>query len=204
MKMKTVDARGKVCPVPLIMMKKALMEPDPANGFLVLIDNETSMKNVTRFLEDNGMKVQTEMKDAVFHLFVNKTQAIPEDLKVEEYCEVEPPAKSNVVVAIQRNRLGDGAEELGSILMKAFVNTLPEISVSPKTVVFLNSGVYLALNGSPVIESLKKLEERKVEILVCGTCLDYYEQKQNLGVGRVSNMYDILERLTQASNVIYP
>jgi len=202
--MKTVDAIGKVCPVPLIMTKKALMEPDPANGILVLIDNETSVKNVTRFLQDNGMKVQTELKDAVFHLFVNKPERISENVQVEEYCQVETPVKSNVVVAIQRNRLGDGAEELGSILMKAFVNTLPEISVSPKTVVFLNSGVYLALNGSPVIESLKKLEERKVEILVCGTCLDYYEQKQNLGVGKVSNMYDILERLTQASSVIYP
>lgn len=202
--MKTVDARGKLCPVPLIMTKKALMEPDPANGFLVLIDNETSVKNVTRFLQDNGMKVHTELKDAVFHLFVNKPERIPENVQVEEYCQVETPVKSNLVVAIQRNRLGDGAEELGSILMKAFVNTLPEISVSPKTVVFLNSGIYLALRDSQVIDSLKKLEERKVEILVCGTCLDYYGQKQNLGVGKVSNMYDILERLTQASSVIYP
>jgi selenium metabolism protein YedF len=202
--MKTVDARGKLCPVPLIMTKKALMEPDPANGFLVLIDNETSLKNVTRFLEDNGMKVQTEMKDAVFHLFVNKTQAIPEDLKAEEYCEVKPQAKSNVVVAFQRNRLGDGEEELGTILMKAFVNTLPETSVKPKTMVFLNSGIFLTLSNSTVIESLKKLEANQVEILVCGTCLDYYQQKLNLGVGKVSNMYDILERMTHASHVIYP
>lgn len=202
--MKIVDAKGKLCPVPLIMTKKALNEISEDDGLEVLIDNETSMKNVTRFLEDNRMKVHSQLKEGVFHLFVNKTGTIPENLKVEEYCQVEPPAKSNVVVAIQRNRLGDGAEELGNILIKAFVNTLPEVSTKPKTIVFLNSGIYLALKDSVVIDSLKKLEADEVEIMVCGTCLDYYQQKQNLGVGKVSNMYDILERLTNASHVIYP
>jgi len=202
--MKTVDAKGKLCPVPLILTKKALLELQPDEVLEVLIDNETSVKNVSRFLVDNGMKVQTEMKDAVFHLFVNKTGNITEDSKVEEYCQVESPAKSNVVVAIQRNRLGDGAEELGTILVKAFVNTLPEVTTKPKTIVFLNSGIFLALKDSVVIDSLKRLEADQVEILICGTCLDYYQQKQNLGVGKVSNMYDILERLTKASHVIYP
>jgi selenium metabolism protein YedF len=108
------------------------------------------------------------------------------------------------VVAIQRNRLGDGAEELGTILIKGFVNTLPETTLKPKTIVFLNSGIFLALKDSPVLESLKKLENMGIEILVCGTCLDYYKMKEELGVGKISNMYEILERLSHAGNVIYP
>ncbi len=202
--MKTIDAKGKLCPTPLIMTKKALGEIAGEESLEVLIDNETSMKNVTRFLEDNGMKVLTKKRENVFHLFVNKTGEIPESTKVEDYCEVDLPKTSNVVIAIQRNRLGDGAEELGSILIKAFINTLPEVTVKPRTLVFLNSGIFLAISDSPVLDSLKKLENIGTEILVCGTCLDYYQKKADLSVGRVSNMYDILERLSQASHVIYP
>jgi len=202
--MKTIDAKGKLCPTPLIMTKKALGEMAGDESLEVLIDNETSMKNVTRFLEDNGMKVQTEKRENVFHLFVNKTGEIPEGTKVEDYCEVDLPKTSNVVIAIQRNRLGDGAEELGTLLIKAFINTLPEVTVKPKTLVFLNSGIFLTINESTVLDSLKKLENNGTEILVCGTCLDYYQKKAELAVGRISNMYDILERLSQASHVIYP
>jgi len=202
--MKTIDAKGKLCPTPLIMTKKALGEMAGDESLEVLIDNETSMKNVTRFLEDNGLKVQTEKRENVFHLFVNKTGEIPESTRVEDYCEVDLPKTSNVVIAIQRNRLGDGAEELGTLLIKAFINTLPEVSVKPKTLVFLNSGIFLAISDSPVLDSLKKLEINGTDILVCGTCLDYYQKKAELAVGRISNMYDILERLSQASHVIYP
>ncbi|MBE0637269.1 MAG: sulfurtransferase-like selenium metabolism protein YedF [Bacteroidales bacterium] len=202
--MKTIDAKGKLCPTPLIMTKKALNEIAGDESLEVLIDNETSMKNVTRFLEDNGMKVLAEKKENVFHLFVNKTGVIPDSAKVEDYCEVDLSKTSNLVIGIQRNRLGDGAEELGTLLIKAFINTLPETTVKPKTLVFLNSGIFLAISDSPVLDSLRKLENTGTEILVCGTCLDYYQKKAELSVGKISNMYDILERLGQASHVIYP
>ncbi|NTW33117.1 MAG: sulfurtransferase-like selenium metabolism protein YedF, partial [Bacteroidetes bacterium] len=128
----------------------------------------------------------------------------PENAKVEDYCTVEDIKKGNYVVAVQRNRLGDGAEELGLILIKGFINTLPETTLKPKTIIFLNSGIFLALNDSPVIDSLRKLEHSGVEVLTCGTCLDYYQKKDKLGVGKVSNMYEILERLSNTGNVIYP
>jgi selenium metabolism protein YedF len=202
--MKTVDARGKLCPEPLIMTKKAIDEMKENESLKILIDNDTSVKNVTRFLEEHGMKVHIEKKDTVSELIINKTGNIPENTNAEDYCSTEDIKSSNYVVAIQRNRLGDGAEELGTILIKGFINTLPEVTTKPKTIVFLNSGIFLALKDSPVLESLKKLEQLGVEILACGTCLDYYKKKEELGVGKISNMYDILERLIQAGNVIYP
>ncbi|MHC1705355.1 MAG: sulfurtransferase-like selenium metabolism protein YedF [Tenuifilaceae bacterium] len=202
--MRTVDAKGKLCPLPLIMTKKALSEIADNETLEILIDNETSLKNVTRFLHDHDIKTRVEKNGNEFTLFVSKTGLIPEDSVVEDYCELDQPIKTNLVIAFQSNRLGEGAEDLGNILIKAFVNTLPEISLRPKTLVFLNSGILLTLNDSLVLDSLKKLEENGVEILVCGTCLDYYNKKMDLGVGNISNMYDILERLTTASNVIYP
>ena len=202
--MKTVDAKGKHCPMPLIMTKKAIDEIKENESLKILIDNDTSVKNVTRFLEEHGMKVNTEKNGNVYELIVNKTGNIPEATKAEDYCSIEDTKFSNYVVAIQRNRLGDGAEELGTILIKGFINTLPEVTLKPKTIVILNSGIFLALKDSPVIDSLKKLEDIGVEILACGTCLDFYKKKEELGVGKISNMYDILERLSQAGNVIYP
>lgn len=202
--MKVVDARGELCPKPLIMTKKALAEIDENDSLEILIDNETSMKNVSRFLTDNGMQVKQELKGNVFHLFVGKTGEIPENAPVEEYCEVSFSSNKNIVIAFQKELLGEGAEELGRILMKAFVNTLPEATVQPQSIVFLNSGIFLTLKNSQVLDTLKKLERNGVEILVCGTCLDYYQKKQELGVGIVSNMYDILEKLTSASSVVYP
>lgn len=202
--MRTVDAKGELCPKPLIMTKKALGEMGDNETLEVLIDNETSMKNVTRFLTDNGFTPSVRSEGDVFHVLVNKTGEMPESAPVEDYCEIDLPQKSNYVVAFQRDKLGDGAEELGKILIKAFINTLPEATNQPKSLVFLNAGIFLALNNSPVIESLVKLENSGVKIFVCGTCLDYYGEKPNVGVGIVSNMYDILEQLSSAGSVVYP
>ena len=202
--MRTVDAKGELCPKPLIMTKKALGEIDDNETLEVLIDNETSMNNVKRFLADNGFTPSVRNEGKVFHVLVNKTGEMPENAPVGDYCEIDFPQKSNYVIAFQRDKLGDGAQELGEILIKAFINTLPEVTNQPKSLVFLNAGIFLALKNSPVIESLAKLEQSGVKIFVCGTCLDYYGEKSNIGVGIVSNMYDILEQLSTASSVVYP
>jgi len=202
--MKIVDAKGKLCPMPLIMTKKALSEIKENELLKILIDNDTSVKNVTRFLDEHGMKVHIVKVGIVSELTVSKTGIIPESVQVEDYCKIENSNTSNYIVAFQKNRLGDGAEELGNILIKAFINTLPETTLKPKSLIFLNSGIFLALKDSLVLDALKKLEQMGIEILVCGTCLDYYHKKQELGVGIISNMYDIIERLSQTGNIIYP
>jgi selenium metabolism protein YedF len=201
--MKTIDAKGKQCPLPLIMTKKALNEIADNETLVVLIDNETSAKNVKRFLEENNFKVNFEELGNEFKIIVNKTSEIPESSHVEEFCEIEVPKNQNYVIAFQKNQLGEGSEELGEILIKGFINTVPEIENKPNTLIFLNSGIFLALKDSPVIESLKKLENLGIDIHVCGTCLDYFKKKNEIVVGKVSNMYDILDSLSKASKVIY-
>ncbi len=202
--MKIVDAKGQLCPKPIIMTKKALAEIADNETLEVLIDNEISLNNVVRFLTDNGFHPEVKTEGNVFHLLVSKTGEIDKDAPAEDYCEISQPQKSNYVVSIQNNKLGFGDDKLGEILLKAFINTLPEISVQPKSIVFTNAGIFMALKDSPVIDTLVKLEKSGIKILVCGTCLDFYGKKENVGVGIISNMYDIMEELTAAGSVVYP
>lgn len=111
---------------------------------------------------------------------------------------------NHYAVAFQRDHLGEGDAELGKLLIKSFINTLAETPCRPSVVVFLNAGIFLALNDSPVLEALKKLEQAGVKLLSCGTCLNYFDKKESLGVGEVSNMIDIVAALSQAHHVLYP
>ncbi len=201
--MKTIDAQGKLCPVPLIMTKKALATLEEDETLKIILDNETSMHNVVHFLKEYKMQVQSEQKDGIFTLIVSKTGEIPQEAEVDKYCSIPEKDIADYVFMIKRNRMGDGAEELGEILIKACINTLPELEKKPKKIIFLNSGVFLSLQDSPVLDALKKMEALGTEILVCGTCLDYYNKKEVLGVGRVSNMYDILNSMANAAKVVF-
>ncbi len=202
--MNTVDARGQLCPMPLIMTNKALKGLNPDEMLEILIDNETSLGNVKRFLDDHGMKVSTEQQGAVYRMLVTKTGEISEQTRAEDYCEIPEKDSSAYLIAFQKDMLGYGPEELGKLLIKGFINTLPDLNQKPAVLVFMNTGIHLALKDSPVIESLKKLENAGISILVCGTCLDYFGKKNELGAGIVSNMYDILDMLSKAPKVLYP
>jgi len=201
--MRTIDARGKTCPVPLIMTKKALEEADTDETLVILLDNETSSGNVTRFLEDHGMVVHAQKEGSNITLTVHKTGTIPEQTNPATWC-TPSPAGNGYLIAIQQNRMGTGDDDLGQLLIKGFINTLPDIDLKPRTMVFLNSGILLTLKDSPVLDALEKLEQAGIKILVCGTCLDFFQRKNDLAVGVVSNMYDILDALSKAEKVIYP
>lgn len=199
----TIDARGKTCPVPLIMTKKALGEAATDETLVILLDNETSSGNVTRFLEDHAMVVHAQKEGINITLTVHKTGTIPEQTNPASWC-TPSPAGNNYLIAIQQNGMGTGNDDLGKLLIKGFINTLPDIDLKPRTLVFLNAGIFLTINDSPVLDALKKLELSGVKILVCGTCLDFFQRKDALAVGVVSNMYDILDAMSKAEKVIYP
>jgi selenium metabolism protein YedF len=199
-----VDARGKLCPQPLIMTKKTLRDLPLGGSMTVLIDNATSVENVQRFLKDNGCPVTQTVNHGVYSLHVTKSQETLISSEAEQYCPTTPPATGAHVICIKGEQMGTGADELGLLLMKAFVNTIKEIKPLPGKIIFYNRGIFLALDDSPVLPAFKELEAQGVKIISCGTCLDYYQAKSRLSVGTVTNMYAILEELTSASHVIYP
>lgn len=127
-------------------------------------------------------------------------------IKSDYYDERQKMDKNigNHVVVIKNDKMGFGADDLGAILIKGFLNTIKKISDLPQKIIFYNSGVKLILKDSPVIDSLQELEELGVTILICGTCADYFKVKDKVGCGTLSNMYDITDSLTHASHIIVP
>ena len=81
---------------------------------------------------------------------------------------------------------------------------MTQLDVLPKAMLFYNGGATLTAEGSDSLEDLKLLESQGVEIMTCGTCLDYYGLKEKLAVGTVTNMYSIVETMAGASKVIKP
>ena len=111
---------------------------------------------------------------------------------------------SGRVVCFARDQMGDGPQELGHILIQAFVNNLQDSATLPETIVCYNAGARLAAEDSKVAPALRHLMDLGVEILVCGTCVDYFNLRGKLAAGVVSNMHDIVQRLMAAATVIYP
>ncbi|WP_129599838.1 sulfurtransferase-like selenium metabolism protein YedF [Anaerophilus nitritogenes] len=189
-----VDARGLSCPKPVIETKKVL---DSLNegSILTIVDNEVAMHNVSKLVQSLNCQVEVKKEKEDFYIYITKGDKI-EDIE----CEIED--EKNLVILFGKDILGDGSEELGKILMKGYIYTLTEYSSYPKTLLFLNSGVKLTTEGSEVLDYLKLLEQEGVEILSCGTCLDYFHLKDKLKVGSVTNMYTILDTLHSAKNRI--
>jgi selenium metabolism protein YedF len=196
--MKTVDCRGLSCPQPVIETKK-ILEGMKKGVIEVIVDNVAARENVTRFAESQGCKVESVEKSGNFHLKITKG-----DVRKDTVISEESDLKKGVVLLIAADQIGMGSEELGKVLMKTFLNTLIEITPKPGTIIFMNSGVKLAIEGSLVLESLGNLEKAGVNLLVCGTCLNYFEVKDKLKVGKVSNMYEIAEQMVNAKKVIAP
>jgi selenium metabolism protein YedF len=201
--MKTVDARGMACPRPIILAKKAINGLSPGGQMALLVDNETARQNVERFCKDNGVAVSLSQDGPVFILTMTKLhkEAIAADGKA--YCGPDVSRKPYVIVFASET-MGSGPPELGAILLKAFVNTIKDVTPLPSHLVFYNTGVHLVVEGSALIDPLTELQNMGIAILACGTCLDYFNVKSKLRVGTVSNMYSILETLSKAGNVVKP
>lgn len=196
---KEVDARNQACPKPVIMTKKALDEI--SEGVVTtIVDNEVAKENVSKLAKSLNLNYEVEKGQSnEYYIHITKGD-LKEDSNVANTCT--PNTFKDVVILFSKDRLGEGSEELGKILIKGFIYTLTESIPYPSTLLFLNSGVNLTVEGSPVLDDLKKLYSEGVEILSCGTCLDFYKLKEKLAVGEVTNMYTILEKMKNATNTI--
>lgn len=114
------------------------------------------------------------------------------------------PLNNDLLLVIDSAGLGDGEPDLGEKLMKAFLNMLLESGELPAKIIFMNSGVFLTTEGSPVLDILARYAEAGTSLLSCGTCLDYYGRKEKLGVGEPTNMRDTVEALLRFGKVVKP
>lgn len=210
MKEVKVNAIGDQCPIPVIKTKKALAELTEASIVEVSVDNEIAVQNLSKMAKQKKLEYTCEKisdQHYVIKIKADKVDSVEAPVKEEAAQEAEvcyPDRKTNTVVVLSSDKMGEGSEELGKILMKGFIFALTELDELPKTVLLYNSGVKLSTTGSNSIEDLKTLQAQGVEILSCGTCLNYYELAESLEVGEVTNMYFILEKMAQADKIIRP
>ncbi len=195
--MREIDCRGQACPQPVITTKQVLEEIKEGE-FTLIVNDPSSSENVKRFASSQGCSVEVEKKGSDFHLHIRKGMPAGREKKEEKI----PRKVGNVAVYFNSNLLGIGDEALGSILIRAFLKTLLDTEPKPSRMIFINSGVRLTSEGSEVLETLSALSEKGVEILSCGTCLDFYGLKEKLKVGIVSNMYEIVKSLMEADRLI--
>ena len=198
MSMSVIDCRGLACPQPVITTKKALGRIQEGE-LIVIVDNTVSCNNVERFAQSQGCSVEIKEEGKDFHLHIQKAKSASPGEPFQEEKKVQ-----KVVVYINSNLFGVGEEALGTILMRSFLKTLLDLKPMPSKLIFVNSGVRLTTEGSEVIESVKALSDKGVEILNCGTCLDFYGLKGKLKVGVISNMYDIAQSLLEADRLVKP
>ncbi|MEI7829616.1 MAG: sulfurtransferase-like selenium metabolism protein YedF [Prolixibacteraceae bacterium] len=201
--MQTVNGKGLLCPQPLILTRKALKNCLPGETLQIEIDNKTAFQNILTYLNDQALSPEGTELDGIFHITVVNEKV--EAKEVSGIGSIDPGMCSNsYVVVVSSDKMGDGDAELGAILIKAFLNSLIEQPILPTHLIFYNSGVKLATNDSGVIGSLKTLDESGVDVMICGTCVDFYEVKTLLAVGRISNMFTITETMAKAGHIIKP
>jgi selenium metabolism protein YedF len=204
--MRIVDTKGQLCPAPLIAAKRALKETAGGESFILLTDNQTSFDNLNRFLKDNKADFQASESGGVWTLTITKTTGEVAPTNPEDYCapSISHFEKGNYVVVISSDKMGEGDEELGHLLMANFIKALKDLDELPSKMVFYNNGVKLATKSSPVIEHLRDLEKMGVELMLCATCISHYSLESVVGAGTVSNMYTITEVMASAGNIIKP
>ncbi len=214
---KLIDARGKQCPLPVIETKKALKEL--TDGMVeVFVDNEIAVQNLTKMAKQMQLNYSSEKISndhyAVIIELVDQVSNTGEkqntNAKTEEKVETttdqftQDAIEDSSVVVLSSDHMGEGNEELGKALMKGFVYALTELDELPKKIILYNGGAKLSVEGSDSLEDLKLLESQGVEILTCGTCLNFYGISDKLSVGSVTNMYSIAEIMRSASKIIKP
>lgn len=194
---KIIDARGKNCPMPVIMAKKEI--DGGLKFFTVQVDNKIAVENLSKLASSQGFEVKVNEANGDFDVkFSNGCEECEDILaKVENR---KPLGDWSVFV--NKSTIGVGDEELGQSLMKMFLYTISESEDYPKSILFMNDGVKVPTLNEQAIEHLKELEECGVQLLVCGACLNFYGLQEKLTVGSISNMYEIVESMKAASKVI--
>jgi selenium metabolism protein YedF len=192
--METLDCRGQQCPQPVVQTRQ-MMLTQPVSPLKVLVDDTVARDNVVRLANKLGYAVEINPIDSTFE--IKLTPGVS-----PEKPAVHATSSGPTIIFIGSDQMGHGDPKLGQILMKNFIFTLTESDVTPDAIYCVNNGVKLTIGGSDVIEPLAELANRGVDIASCGLCLEFFDAKDSLAVGRISNMLELVNALQYAGNLI--
>lgn len=216
-----VNAIGDTCPIPVIKTKNAIKQMNGEGVVEVMVDNEIAMQNLTKMAKQKQYACRSEkLSGEEYRVVITVTKGAQEDGgQTDALAAVTFPAPSETpdadacipdgrkkkkIVVIRSGKMGEGNDELGAVLMKGFIYALTELEELPETILLYNGGAPLSCEDSDSLEDLKTLEAQGVEIMTCGTCLNYYGLTDKLAVGTVTNMYAIAEKMSEADTIICP
>ena len=194
--MKQIDCRNWQCPKPVIEVRKAMLA-DPQQTLEVLLADEFSCENVSRLAQNSGFSIEEKSGDGFTSMTLTPHTST-------EKTSGNPAISGSTVIICASDKMGDGDEELGHLLLKNFLITLLETIEIPNSIYLVNAGVKLACSGAETVEVLEKLACRGIDIASCGLCLEYYKLKESLQIGRVTNMLEIAEAQLNAGRIIRP
>ena len=201
----TINAIGDSCPIPVVKTLNAIKELKAADVIETLVDNEIAVQNLTRMAAQKNYAVKSEkLGEKEFKVTITVGEVLPAAEAEEVSCILPRTGKKNTVVVISSKAMGHGGDELGMALMKGFIYALSQQEQLPSTILFYNGGASITCEGSVSLEDLKSMEAQGVEILTCGTCLNFYGLTEKLAVGTVTNMYTIVEKMTGADLIVKP
>jgi selenium metabolism protein YedF len=198
---KTIDLRAAACPDPVVETRRA-MGRRGTNEITVILDNDASCDHVTRMARNEGWEVQVDdrgMGEFIVTLKRSGGGSGPAEVSGPEPSTDASADGSILPVLVESDGIGGGSEELGRMLMRAFVGSLREASPGPTHLIFMNRGVFLTTEGSLLLGDLKELESEGVSVLSCQTCLDYFKLMDGLRVGRAADMTEIVSLLLSSS-----
>lgn len=198
--MKSIDARGLACPAPVLQTKAALQEKSPGS-INVIVDNAASQENVQRFLESQGYTTDLRQEGADYLVIGTQAQGVQAAPSTAPKTVADADAKK-IMVMCATDRMGYGDDTLGQKLMINFLRTLKEMGPELWHLVFVNNGVKLTIDDSPILTDLKDLARSGTKILVCGTCLNHFSLLERKQIGETTNMLDIVMAMQLADKVI--
>lgn len=198
-----VDALGRQCPIPVVMAKEAVEKAAAGDEVHVYVDNETAVSNLSRLAGAKGCTfVSEKLSEKKYHVRMGCGGNAVFSVQEEQAAETE--FRKGCVAVISSDRMGEGDDALGKILIKGFLYALSQLEKLPETILFYNGGAKLTSEGSECLEDLKNMEAEGTEILTCGTCLKFYGLEEKLKVGKVTDMYTITEKMAGAVKTIRP
>ena len=218
--MTRINCVGDICPVPVIKTKKAVAEMDVSQGLEIIVDNEIAVQNISKFLNSVGCEYSTDKDGGNFVITVTKYPSAFENPTTDSIFSGNDKKIAGqaprvgargtlhdgggIIVAISSQHMGHGDEALGKLLMKGFIFAVSQLETLPAAIIFYNSGVYHVLKNSDSLKDLQSMEAHGVQILSCGTCLNHYNALDDLDVGEVTDMYNIVNMMQQAGRIICP
>lgn len=185
-----INACGESCPKPVLMTKSAVASGE--TEITTLVDNKIAVSNLERFAKSAGFDFSWTQDGENFAVTLVKSSA----------AQTAKPSSTSLAIFVTDQKIGTADNELGTNLMRMYFYTLTQMDTAPSVIALMNEGVLLACKDEQIVGSLKALETAGTKVLVCGTCLNFYDVSSSLGCGIVSNMYEILEAISACSKVM--